>query len=407
MLSKKKLVPIIGITIFSFFIIQLCSQRAGWIKAEPYSNKALSTFSQSLMESNSKIMNEKVKNNENYSSAEKALINTHIQKTLKKAPLNDDALLQFSILNYDYNSLEGLQPALLAKARNARHRGALRYLLANYLNSNSLELAMVELDLLIRLDANNEQSYLTILDNVYNSPNGPSIVANILQTDRSWTTIYLNDLIDKSSSDNVLNLIQIIKSKSLKHPNESRVINLLGEYLNALISFEKYDTAYQLWTEIYTTVKNTDNLNIIFNSNFSKTDVAVPFNWRLYARNNVYLEQLENGGISIAFNGNERQIIARQYVKAPEDGGLNLTINGYIDESVSTEDYITHLACLESRKRIARYAIGDVMDSNDTVIQTDEAECSFFDIQIWAMPNEDNKKTSIVIKNYILQKATE
>jgi len=327
----------------------------------------------------------------------------NINSILRWAPLNDDALVHYSILYLQKGEIsEGLKLLKAAKDRNARNRTTLNLLLKQHLNKWDIEQALDEINLLYVLDKRNRAIYDQILLYIFESDGGTGNIIEALKKNPAWAYHFLKKQISVLNADK----LAILKPAVINftHSNKKWVNTIKTSYLKRLVNLDMIEESYSIW---YGMLKinerrmiSSESLN--FNTNFEALDALAPFNWNNRTNKSVTIETDSQGGIYISYAGQRPAIITSQYFKSGLSKFSEISFDARVLSSKIGGKYELRIFCPQKKIYISTITISEetslVKHSiyNSDVIPSD---CPFLDLQIWARPSNYGKRISAIIRH--------
>lgn len=361
-----------------------------------------SDYSETLILKNNKILASQ-KPTEKLSRNNKTTIESNIGKILSKAPLNDDAILQFFIAenlpNSDPSKLELL---LMIKARNARNRAALRHLLLYYNETANIEKFGNELDLLIRLNPRKNEFYYQTLNALYEVLSGRDLINEALKKKSIWGQQFLSQQIANASSDQILELAKPIKSHILAYNDEQKTRALAEGFIRKLVNSGHITKAYDFWLSYFPNQDSSvsDSTNRIFNPAFQDIVSLSPFNWRVLLDGDNYFEY-GSDGLFVSINIQNPKIILHQYI--PMDGVEHkFVIDTQAKFRGNSKIYEWRGLCLNDNEKpvslIFETALRDEEGEDINKFYFTAQNCSFVDLQLWGRPSRVKKRSGLTIQ---------
>lgn len=344
------------------------------------------------------------------SDIDKAMISKNAVEILRKAPLNDDVLLQVAVSDffetgaYTYSMLGKLNEA---KSRNARNRRTLQHLFNSHILSENYDEALRELDLLLRLNPSNSESYHQLLDRMYETALGKKAINDQLKADPRWSSKFLQHSISISDRKNLKDLKGPISFYLRKDKGNEKTLGLVSLFLKKLVALDELEEAYKFWNDNYFDQSETLTplTTTVINPSFLKLQMPAPFNWRIYRSSSTSIEFDPSGGMFVSFNDNMPQLIAYQYTKI--DAPLFIVkFDADLNFSARQGDFEWRLKCLKNGQKLTTISVVDAMKMSEIeAIQTLDItvkDCPFIDIQLWGVPGVFNDRISMILRQFDL-----
>ena len=344
------------------------------------------------------------------SDVDKARISKNAAEVLRKAPLNDDVLLQVAVSDffetgaYTYSMSRKLNEA---KFRNARNRKTLQHLFNFHILSGNYDEALRELDLLLRLNPSNSESYHQLLDRMYETPLGKTAINDYLKTDPRWSYKFLKHSISISDRKSLKDLKGPISFHLRKDKGNEKTLELVSLFLKKLVALDEFEEAYKFWNDNYFDQSETLTplTTTVINPSFLKLEMPAPFNWRIYRSSSTSIEFDLSGGMFVSFNDNRPQLIAYQYTKI--DAPLFMVkLDADLNFSARQGDFEWRLKCLKSGQTLTTISVVDAskMSAIDSIQTLDftAKDCPFIDIQLWGVPGVFNDRISMILRQFDL-----
>lgn len=332
------------------------------------------------------------------------ILRSNAKKTLLNAPLNDEAIFHLAIADILENPQADIIPLLNeANLRNARHRGVLKTLIQQQSNHGDIKGILKNVDILYRLEPDDSDTYLTILDLLYQNANARSEIGRYLERDPNWAYFFLARQVDSFYERfvNIDELTALVKTYVTRSKDTDLKTRLIQRYLFLLVKLDRPDEAYEYWRTLYQ--DNGSPAATINNSNFTKSDVAAPFNWQLFYGPTGGAEFDENSGLFIFHNAEVAQLIARQYISINPASSYTLKakVVGSVDHKKGRFEW--RFTCISDKTLwhvtpISKENVADNILSDILPPATSET-CTFVDLKLYGFPGPYASQFTLQIAN--------
>lgn len=334
-------------------------------------------------------------------------------KILKRIPIDEEPLLFTAYGNYLKDSKK-ININLLKKAhqRNPRNRTVLQALLFNSQSQGNISETAEFSSKLYLLSPKNQEKYLAILSDVFDTVDGPSIINEYIKNNIEWSFSLINNkilLLKTEDIEDVNSSIHIfLKETSLSDWHRNHIIE---KYAMRLIKIGAPNYALNFW------LKNSDELTSdyysellgVYNPNFFKLTDTPPFNWEMYNNKSVTTEYNKKGGFFTSFRGSTSAPIARQYMRWQNNESVQLKIESLHKYNKNKGKFSIEIRCAKSHKLITNFDInsssnlGEVKSYKLNIVPQ---LCDFVYLQIKAHPGIYSAPISMTVKYLNIESKT-
>lgn len=387
----KKIIVWMIASLSAFITLQLCIQRL------TLETSLMFRYSESLLTLDKNLLKK-------MASKEATGGEFHSNEILRKAPLNDLALLHLAVTkfaNSDYSKKVNILKSV--RARNIRRRSNLRFLANKALLYGDIEETLVNLEILYRIDFDNYTAYDRIISEIYETPVGRKHINAKLKSAPDWGQRLLHDKMKQSTQDSILFLNESVSVYMMALPTKLRQMNLTENYLNRLISFGYFEEARVFWQSSFVPDPQDENTNgYIFNPTFSNREVSAPFNWKIFESDKLISENLQGGGVFLSVKTSDFIDVAHQIFLIDPSKLYNLKVNatGNSVKSNNQGHFKISLNCMYPSRRFMSVNLTkrESFLLNDLIPFPElPDDCLVVDIRLTAEPSPTGKRMTIKV----------
>ena len=313
------------------------------------------------------------------------------KKTLESAPLNEDAVFHLAIADILENPQADIIPLLTeANLRNARNRRVLKTLIQQQSSTGDIKGILKNVDILYRLERDDQGTYLTILDLLYQNANARAEIGQYLESDPDWAYIFLARQVGSFYERfvNIDELTALVKTYVRQSKDTTLRTRLVERYLYLLVKLNRPEEAYNYWRELYQ--ESGSSVPTINNSKFTELDAAPPFNWKLFYGPTGGAEFDDSSGLFAFHNSEVAQLIARQYIHINPTSSYALKAKVFGSISPQKGWFEWRMTCISDKTlwHVTPIIPDNVSDDMLTDILPPAASetCTFVDVKLYGLP---------------------
>jgi hypothetical protein len=211
-------------------------------------------------------------------------------RAIAKDPLNSEAYRLLAELETDPNRTRLLMQE--AAKRSRRESIAVFWLLNDSFYHQDYQTSLVHAAILLKTRPELADYVLAYVSRIAEAPAGRPFVVQALVKTPSWRKQFFDFLPRRVVSDVPYQLMASLKEMGSPPSGQE-----LAPYLDALISKNRVDAAYNTWLQ-FLPEDYLANLELLTNGSFQNSPSGLPFDWRIAPGQNAIAELVPSGGTS-------------------------------------------------------------------------------------------------------------
>lgn|GEM_PF-6709483 len=390
------------------YVYNACITETSFFKTSDRASPLLAPVSQKvnariLIEENKVILQSK-------SDSKSVKLRDNIQDILRRAPINETALLHHALSDTDANNtIRDITALQSAKTRRARNVTVRQKILQYNLSRENFTEALAEIDLLLRLDSKNRDLYISYLSAIYTQKSGRDLINARMNKAPLWANSFLAHQIQNAHPSTLSSLEPIIQKYILANPKQRSSLN---RYVARLIKLNLYDTAYSAWLNDAgpENISTGPRANWIFNHEFNDIDALQPFNWKFFNSKFNRTEYMMGGGTYSTFKRTNTTLIMSQIVKNRKNA-LRLTLSHMSDFRSKSQngDFEWRIICMDAPTiRLATSKVIPRELAKPPKLQSvtfDAPTCDYIRVSLYGIPGIFTQRVSFITNSISLTAA--
>lgn len=321
---------------------------------------------------------------------------------LKLKPIDDGVFLQLAYTSYLKTGYwDQINLLYLGHKRNPRNKNILKALGDAHLREKDVPSAISVLDLLLRLDPENRESYYPILSNLYKTKVGAQKIDTYLFNTPAWGHAFINREINTADLANIESISTSLRQFSQNNNDTEMLSRIWKRLIKTYVKLGEIQVAYDIWLS-----RSNQSLNLIdvqntrgvYDSNFKEPKALQPFNWVLNNGKSYISERNGSGGLFVSFNDVKPRKVAWQVFPLDLDTSQVLSTQASWNYNNDQAYFEWRLMCSGSRKILGKLIFDDVRQSGSKItepIGISDIDCPFVELQLWGSPGAYSKRISI------------